>query len=127
MRVLSAALERSARGLGYQAEILHAVEQVNYRQKEVLFHKIERHFGGDLRGKDAFTQGTLEGGRFVEEEQVENKTLCEGGMQFGVAETREGVARVLPKVWVAAGDDCVGKGLGQVLRIVIAEGNVTAR
>jgi len=45
------ALERSARGLGYQAEILHAVEQVNYRQKEVLFHKIERHFGGDLRGK----------------------------------------------------------------------------
>ncbi|MCB1882260.1 MAG: UDP-glucose/GDP-mannose dehydrogenase family protein, partial [Gammaproteobacteria bacterium] len=45
------ALERSARSLGYQAEILHAVEQVNYRQKEVLFHKIERHFGGDLRGK----------------------------------------------------------------------------
>ena len=45
------ALERSARELGYQAQILEAVEQVNYRQKEVLFHKIKSHFGGDLQGK----------------------------------------------------------------------------
>ena len=45
------ALERSARSLGYHAQILEAVEQVNYRQKEVLFHKIKSHFGDDLRGK----------------------------------------------------------------------------
>ena len=83
--------------------------------------------GGDLRGKDAFTQGALEGGRFVEEQEFEDETLCEGGMQFGIAETREGVARVPPEVWVAAGDDRVCKGLGQVLRVCVAEGNVAAR
>ena len=45
------ALERSARDLGYHAQILESVEQVNYRQKEVLFHKIKHHFGGNLKGK----------------------------------------------------------------------------
>jgi len=45
------ALERSARELGYQANILGAVEQVNFQQKEVLFEKIKRHFQGDLEGK----------------------------------------------------------------------------
>jgi len=45
------ALERSAREYDYQASILEAVEAVNYRQKEVLFNKIERHFNGDLEGK----------------------------------------------------------------------------
>ncbi|MCB1850362.1 MAG: UDP-glucose/GDP-mannose dehydrogenase family protein [Gammaproteobacteria bacterium] len=45
------ALERSARELGYQARILESVEQVNYRQKAVLFDKIKRHFNGDLAGK----------------------------------------------------------------------------
>jgi len=34
---------------------------------------------------------------------------------------------VFPKVWVAAGDDRIGKGLGQVLWVVVAERNVTAR
>jgi UDPglucose 6-dehydrogenase len=45
------ALERTAREIGYQAELLQAVEAVNDRQKRVLFHKIERHFGGNLRGR----------------------------------------------------------------------------
>ncbi|WP_295392573.1 UDP-glucose/GDP-mannose dehydrogenase family protein [uncultured Thiodictyon sp.] len=45
------ALERTARALGYQAELLQAVEAVNFRQKEVLFKKISDHFGGDLKGR----------------------------------------------------------------------------
>ncbi|NVZ08122.1 UDP-glucose/GDP-mannose dehydrogenase family protein [Allochromatium humboldtianum] len=45
------ALERTARGLGYEAELLQAVEAVNFRQKEVLFTKIRDYFGGDLAGK----------------------------------------------------------------------------
>ncbi|HEY0297767.1 MAG TPA: UDP-glucose/GDP-mannose dehydrogenase family protein [Arachidicoccus sp.] len=32
-------------------QLLEAVEEINERQKEVLFHKIERHFDGDLKGK----------------------------------------------------------------------------
>ncbi len=35
---------------------------------------------GDLRSKDAFTQGALQGRRFVEEQQVEDETLREGDM-----------------------------------------------
>jgi UDPglucose 6-dehydrogenase len=45
------ALERTANEIGYQAELLSAVEAVNLRQKEVLFHKIEVHFGNGLKGK----------------------------------------------------------------------------
>jgi UDPglucose 6-dehydrogenase len=44
------ALQRSAQEVGYDASILAAVENVNNRQKQVLFNKIKAHFG-DLRGK----------------------------------------------------------------------------
>ncbi|HEB54894.1 MAG TPA: UDP-glucose/GDP-mannose dehydrogenase family protein [Gammaproteobacteria bacterium] len=45
------ALERTAKEVGYNAELLSAVENVNDRQKEVLFNKINNHFNGDLKGK----------------------------------------------------------------------------
>ncbi len=45
------ALERTAREVGYQAELLTAVESVNSRQKKVLFSKINAHFDGKLNGK----------------------------------------------------------------------------
>jgi UDPglucose 6-dehydrogenase len=45
------ALERTANEIGYQAELLSAVERVNDRQKQVLFSKINQHFAGDLVGK----------------------------------------------------------------------------
>ncbi len=45
------ALEQTARGLGYDAQLLHAVEAVNFRQKDVLFTKISDYFSGDLAGK----------------------------------------------------------------------------
>ncbi len=45
------ALERTARGVGYQAELLSAVEAVNNRQKELLFRKIHDHFKGELQGR----------------------------------------------------------------------------
>jgi UDPglucose 6-dehydrogenase len=45
------ALERSAREHGYEASVLKAVEETNYRQKEVLFRKISAHFGGNLKGR----------------------------------------------------------------------------
>src|SRR6202051_2754236 len=44
------ALKRSADEVGYQASILAAVEEVNNRQKQVLFNKIKAFFG-DLAGK----------------------------------------------------------------------------
>ncbi len=45
------ALERTSREAAYDSELLRAVEAVNERQKRVLFEKITRHFGADLRGR----------------------------------------------------------------------------
>ena len=45
------ALEKTALGVGYTPELLHAVESVNLRQKELLFSKISSYFDGDLSGK----------------------------------------------------------------------------
>ena len=45
------ALARSADEVGYEAELLNAVEAVNYRQKQRLFEKLSGHYGGDLNGK----------------------------------------------------------------------------
>ncbi|HEX7731131.1 MAG TPA: UDP-glucose/GDP-mannose dehydrogenase family protein [Rhodanobacter sp.] len=45
------ALERTARGVGYEARLLGAVEAVNHDQKTKLFELISQHFGGELRGK----------------------------------------------------------------------------
>ncbi|MFP4061552.1 MAG: UDP-glucose dehydrogenase family protein [Halochromatium sp.] len=45
------ALERTATTIGYEAELLQAVEAVNHRQKERLFSKIEHYFEGALQGK----------------------------------------------------------------------------
>ena len=45
------ALERIARDVGYEAQILTAVEAVNNRQKQTLFDKLSAAFDGDLAGR----------------------------------------------------------------------------
>jgi UDPglucose 6-dehydrogenase len=45
------ALTHSAGVSGYSADILKAVDDVNNRQKRVLFEKIRAFYGGDLQGK----------------------------------------------------------------------------
>ena len=45
------ALIRSSHDAGHEPTILNAVESVNARQKEVLFHKMSRHFEGKLAGR----------------------------------------------------------------------------
>src|SRR6516165_325508 len=45
------ALIRSAHEVGHEPQILNAVEAVNARQKEVLFHKMQQHFDGQLSGR----------------------------------------------------------------------------
>jgi UDPglucose 6-dehydrogenase len=45
------ALTRSGESLGYDPQLLRAVEDVNERQKHRLFEKIEQHFSGRLQGK----------------------------------------------------------------------------
>jgi UDPglucose 6-dehydrogenase len=45
------ALIRSSHDAGHEPTILNAVESVNARQKEVLFHKMSRHFDGKMAGR----------------------------------------------------------------------------
>ena len=45
------ALIKTAEQNGYRMRVLEAVEQVNERQKSVLFDKLVAHFGGELQGK----------------------------------------------------------------------------
>jgi UDPglucose 6-dehydrogenase len=45
------ALAASAASVGYDSELLNAVESVNERQKHVLFEKINGHYEGQLDGK----------------------------------------------------------------------------
>lgn len=45
------ALIKTAQENGYSMRVLEAVEEVNEKQKSVLFDKINKHFGGQLQGK----------------------------------------------------------------------------
>jgi UDPglucose 6-dehydrogenase len=45
------ALIKTAEEYGYDMEVLKAVEDVNKRQKTVLYAKAKRYFNGDLKGK----------------------------------------------------------------------------
>lgn len=45
------ALERTAKQVGYNAELLSAVENVNDRQKQVIVNKVLQHYSGDIKGK----------------------------------------------------------------------------
>lgn len=45
------ALIKTAEQNGYAMRVLSAVEEVNERQKSVLFEKLMKHFDGDLKGK----------------------------------------------------------------------------
>ena len=45
------ALVKSAQEVNYDFKILNSVEEINQKQKTVLFHKLNDYFGGDLNGK----------------------------------------------------------------------------
>lgn len=44
-------LIKLADGNNFNMEVLKAVDSVNTRQKRILFEKLSRHYGGDLKGK----------------------------------------------------------------------------
>lgn len=45
------ALIKTAEQNGYPMQVLRAVEEVNDKQKSILFEKLNKHFGGNLEGK----------------------------------------------------------------------------
>lgn len=51
------ALIKTAEKAGYSMRVLKAVEEVNERQKEVLFNKLMKHFNGNIAGKNIAVWG----------------------------------------------------------------------
>lgn len=51
------ALIKTAAEHHYEMRVLQAVEEVNERQKELLYHKLEKRFAGELKGKTVVIWG----------------------------------------------------------------------
>ncbi len=45
------AIIRTSDEYGYELKVMKAVDEVNERQKETIFHKVYKYFGEDLKGK----------------------------------------------------------------------------
>jgi UDPglucose 6-dehydrogenase len=79
------ALERTAEQVGYQAELLSAVENVNHRQKQVLFDKIKRHYQNDLKGKIFALWGLAFKPKTDDMREAPSRVLIEALIQAGAS------------------------------------------
>lgn len=71
------ALERTAREIGYNAELLSAVEAVNYRQKDKPFEKLQKHYGANLEGKTIAVWGLAFKPNTDDMREASSRTLME--------------------------------------------------
>jgi UDPglucose 6-dehydrogenase len=78
------ALAHTSKDYGYQAELLESVEAVNFRQKEVLFSKINKHFEGDLKGKTFALWGLAFKPNTDDMRDASSRVLMEALWQAGV-------------------------------------------
>ncbi|MDX1252541.1 MAG: UDP-glucose/GDP-mannose dehydrogenase family protein [Gammaproteobacteria bacterium] len=78
------ALERTARQIGYQADLLRAVEAVNDRQKEILFEKISKHYDGKLQGRTIALWGLAFKPNTDDMRAAPSRTLIEALWERGV-------------------------------------------
>lgn len=79
------ALERTATQIGYQADLLKAVEKVNNRQKTLLFAKLASHMGGveALSGKTIAVWGLAFKPNTDDMRAAPSRTLIESLWQVG--------------------------------------------
>jgi UDPglucose 6-dehydrogenase len=96
------ALARSAHRSGYEAELLNAVESVNYRQKRRLFEKLSAHYDGDLEGKTIAVWGLSFKPNTDDMREAPSRVLMEALWEQGAAvraydpEAMEETARIYP-------------------------------
>lgn len=76
------ALERTARQLGYEPELLSAVEAVNARQKQTLYSKLVEHLG-DLQGKAIAVWGLAFKPNTDDMREAPSRTLMEALWEAG--------------------------------------------
>ena len=77
------ALEQTARAAGYSAQILRAVEDVNGRQKSVLFEKMQAHYDGSLQGKTIALWGLAFKPNTDDMREASSRTLMEALWEAG--------------------------------------------
>lgn len=79
------ALHRTARSVGYDAQILDAVEAVNKRQKSVIVDKIVKKFGDDLAGKKFAVWGLAFKPETDDMREAPSRTIMEALWQRGAS------------------------------------------
>jgi len=77
------ALARSAAAVGYEAELLDAVEAVNDRQKQRLFEKLDGHYQGMLEDKTIALWGLSFKPRTDDMREAPSRTLLEALLDVG--------------------------------------------
>jgi len=77
------ALVNTAQQVGYQPQLLQAVEDVNQRQKQVLFRKIHDHFDGDLAGRTIALWGLAFKPNTDDMREASSRTLMEALWEAG--------------------------------------------
>ena len=96
------ALARSAKEAGYDAELLNAVEAVNYRQKTRVFEKLSTHYDGNLCGKTIAIWGLSFKPRTDDMREAPSRVLMEALWEAGAAvraydpEAMDETARIYP-------------------------------
>jgi UDPglucose 6-dehydrogenase len=78
------ALSQSAAEVGYQTELIEAVERVNNRQKEVVFRKLAEHFGNDLAGKTVALWGLAFKPNTDDMREAPSRTFMEAAWEAGL-------------------------------------------
>ena len=96
------ALARSAGQVGYDAELLNAVESVNYRQKQRIFEKLSTYYGDNLKGKTIALWGLSFKPRTDDMREAPSRVLMEALWDAGATvraydpEAMEEAARLYP-------------------------------
>ena len=79
------ALHRTAKAVGYDAQILDAVEAVNKRQKSVIVDKIVKRFGDNLQGKKFAVWGLAFKPETDDMREAPSRTIIEALWQRGAS------------------------------------------
>lgn len=79
------ALAHSARAIGYDAQLLTAVEAVNERQKDLLFQKIHDYYRGELAGRTLAIWGLSFKPNTDDMREASSRRLIEALWQAGAA------------------------------------------
>jgi len=79
------ALAASAGSVGYRSELLHAVQNVNKRQKDVLFGKLHDYFEGRLAGKVIAVWGLAFKPNTDDMREASSRTLIEALWKVGAS------------------------------------------